>query len=407
MYNTIRPESIGKYDLAQNILETKNTALLLSYMNRYGELSLLELEDYGLDYLARLILISKKYYLIDNINKVGEMRKVLDRIVNLISYDNEMDDNILSLVRNIKRTVIDTQIIYNEKMSFLSKLIKNEYIKMKENSDYNSSVDEIIISICHNPYLNMNDYQVILEFIAKDNNSSSFTRGIEEFFMEQISNLNIVFSSTLTVDITSIVNLLANIIAVMDILKEKYDISFNKENLLRRGLREFMNSSWIESNAYRLYISILNTSILDLRYHKDVFVLFFEEFTKHVVLEGKESSEEYNRGYSEEYGYAPFEHMMNEIEMSTIDGLAYSLFNEKDLLDMPMYVFYSHIKAKVEMVRKSTELLIDHEILPVDYNVDPGNYIKILSLSEDNRMTESMTQSTIDSILDDINGLEI
>ena len=399
--------SIRKQLMIENILESKNLGLLNIFMNNYGELALLELDQLGLNMLIDIIVNdSSKINLINKITSVSDLRKLFNGIIDKFGFAN--DDfklSVVNIIRNIKRTGMDSIKTHEAKLNFMAKILMTEINLARDNDNFNNYSSDIIEAIVDNKYLNLDETQTIISLLSESN----YDAQVRDIYLGLLENLERTFSQYSHIEIALVILEFTKIVNSLDFIIKKYELMINKERLVREGLQLFMMTTWFYNNAVAIIVSIINTPSIDINVNLDMYKIFFEEFTKNIIIPERESTEDMIKYRKDTDGWFPYEYILNKLDDPDIDTIIFSVFYIDDIRDFPMGFFYHNLIERAELIFQSINILIGHNVLPNDWIQNPGRFIADIELNEniieDN--TESNNSFNIDAILSEIEGITL
>ena len=399
--------NIRKNLMIENILQTKNIGLINIFVTNYGELALLELDQLGLHILLEILASDQsKLSLINKITSVMELRRVFDGIVDKFGFAN--DDfklSIINLIKNMKRTGIDSQKTHEAKLQFIAKILMTEINLARDNDQFNNYTSDIINAIVENKYLNLDEAQDIVSILAESN----YDAQIRDIYIGLIENLERTFSHTNRIEIALVMLEFSKITNSLDYIIRKYELMINKERLIREGLNLFLETTWFFNNAVAILVSIINTPALDINVNLDMYKIFFEEFTRSIIIPEKEAAEEMIAYRKETDGFFPYEYVLNKLDDLDMDSIIYSIFFKEDIRDFPMFFFYKTEMDRAETIAKSVDVLIAHNVLPGDWIENPGRFIAEIEMNENivEGNLENNNSFNIDAILSEIEGIAL
>lgn len=399
--------NIRKHLMIENILQTKNIGLINIFVSNYGELALLELDQLGLHILLEILSSDpNKLTLINKITSVIELRRVFDGIVDKFGFAN--DDfklSIVNLIKNMKRTGMDSQKTHEAKLQFIAKILMTEINLARDNDQFNNYTSDIISAIVENKYLSLDETQAIVSILAESN----YDAQIRDIYLGLIENLERTFSHSPRIEIALVILEFSKITNSLDYIIRKYELMINKERLIREGLNLFMGTTWFFNNAVAILVSIINTPALEINVNIDMYKIFFEEFTRSIIIPEKESADEMISYRRENDGFFPYEYIINKLGDLDIDTVVYSIFYIEDLRDFPMKFFYTTEIDRAETIYQSVNTLIAHNILPGDWIENPGRFIAEIEMNENivEGNGENNNSFNIDAILSEIEGIAL
>lgn len=399
--------NIRKHLMIENILQTKNIGLINIFVSNYGELALLELDQLGLHILLEILASDQsKLSLINKITSVMELRRVFDGIVDKFGFAN--DDfklSIINLIKNMKRTGIDSQKTHEAKLQFIAKILMTEINLARDNDQFNNYTSDIINAIVENKYLNLDEVQAIVSILAESN----YDAQIRDIYIGLIENLERTFSHTNRIEIALVMLEFSKITNSLDYIIRKYELMINKERLIREGLNLFLETTWFFNNAVGILVSIINTPALEINVNLDMYKIFFEEFTRSIIIPEKEAAEEMIAYRKETDGFFPYEYVLNKLDDLDMDSIIYSIFFKEDIRDFPMFFFYKTEMDRAETIAKSVDVLISHNVLPGDWVENPGRFIAEIEMNENivEGNLENNNSFNIDAILSEIEGIAL
>ena len=399
--------NIRKHLMIENILQTKNIGLIDIFISNYGELALLELDQLGLHILLEILASDQsKLSLINKITSVMELRRVFDGIVDKFGFAN--DDfklSIINLIKNMKRTGIDSQKTHEAKLQFIAKILMTEINLARDNDQFNNYTSDIINVIVENKYLNLDEVQDIVSILAESN----YDAQIRDIYIGLIENLERTFSHTNRIEIALVMLEFSKITNSLDYIIRKYELIINKERLIREGLNLFLETTWFFNNAVGILVSIINTPALEINVNLDMYKIFFEEFTRSIIIPEKEAAEEMIAYRKETDGFFPYEYVLNKLDDLDMDSIIYSIFFKEDIDSFPMSFFYKSEMDRAETIAKSVDVLISHNVLPGDWIENPGRFIAEIEMNENiiEGNIENNNSFNIDAILSEIEGIAL
>lgn len=399
--------NIRKHLMIENILQTKNIGLINIFISNYGELALLELDQLGLHILLEILASDQsKLSLINKITSVMELRRVFDGIVDKFGFAN--DDfklSIINLIKNMKRTGIDSQKTHEAKLQFIAKILMTEINLARDNDQFNNYTSDIINAIVENKYLNLDEVQDIVSILAESN----YDAQIRDIYIGLIENLERTFSHTNRIEIALVMLEFSKITNSLDYIIRKYELMINKERLIREGLNLFLETTWFFNNAVGILVSIINTPALEINVNLDIYKIFFEEFTRSIIIPEKEAAEEMITYRKETDGFFPYEYVLNKLDDLDMDSIIYSIFFKEDIDGFPMSFFYKSEMDRAETIAKSVDVLISHNVLPGDWVENPGRFIAEIEMNENiiEGNLENNNSFNIDAILSEIEGIAL
>jgi len=399
--------NIRKHLMIENILQTKNIGLINIFISNYGELALLELDQLGLHILLEILASDQsKLSLINKITSVMELRRVFDGIVDKFGFAN--DDfklSIINLIKNMKRTGIDSQKTHEAKLQFIAKILMTEINLARDNDQFNNYTSDIINAIVENKYLNLDEVQDIVSILAESN----YDAQIRDIYIGLIENLERTFSHTNRIEIALVMLEFSKITNSLDYIIRKYELMINKERLIREGLNLFLETTWFFNNAVGILVSIINTPALEINVNLDMYKIFFEEFTRSIIIPEKEAAEEMIAYRKETDGFFPYEYVLNKLDDLDMDSIIYSIFFKEDIDSFPMSFFYKSEMDRAETIAKSVDVLISHNVLPGDWVENPGRFITEIEMNENiiEGNLENNNSFNIDAILSEIEGITL
>lgn len=399
--------NIRKHLMIENILQSKNIGLINIFISNYGELALLELDQLGLHILLEILASDQsKLSLINKITSVMELRRVFDGIVDKFGFAN--DDfklSIINLIKNMKRTGIDSQKTHEAKLQFIAKILMTEINLARDNDQFNNYTSDIINAIVENKYLNLDEVQAIVSILAESN----YDAQIRDIYIGLIENLERTFSHTNRIEIALVMLEFSKITNSLDYIIRKYELMINKERLIREGLNLFLETTWFFNNAVGILVSIINTPALEINVNLDMYKIFFEEFTRSIIIPEKEATEEMIAYRKETDGFFPYEYVLNKLDDLDMDSIIYSIFFKEDIDSFPMSFFYKSEMDRAETIAKSVDVLISHNVLPGDWVENPGRFIAEIEMNENiiEGNLENNNSFNIDAILSEIEGIAL
>ena len=399
--------NIRKHLMIENILQTKKIGLINIFISNYGELALLELDQLGLHILLEILASDQsKLSLINKITSVMELRRVFDGIVDKFGFaSDDFKLSIINLIKNMKRTGIDSQKTHEAKLQFIAKILMTEINLARDNDQFNNYTSDIINAIVENKYLNLDEVQDIVSILAESN----YDAQIRDIYIGLIENLERTFSHTNRIEIALVMLEFSKITNSLDYIIRKYELMINKERLIREGLNLFLETTWFFNNAVGILVSIINTPALEINVNLDMYKIFFEEFTRSIIIPEKEAAEEMIAYRKETDGFFPYEYVLNKLDDLDMDSIIYSIFFKEDIDSFPMSFFYKSEMDRAETIAKSVDVLISHNVLPGDWVENPGRFIAEIEMNENiiEGNIENNNSFNIDAILSEIEGIAL
>lgn len=399
--------NVRKDILINNILITKNEILINELTRIYGMNTLLDVGELGLDIFSRKV-IDGNFSLVEGLYRVEEVRKVLNYISKIYERgDENIKYEIIDLVKNIRKTPVDSSFTYSAKLSFLESLITIDCQVLERADDViTSTLDELLDTISMNKNLKMED----LTFICENLIEKKKIYPVKELFKTMISNL-IEYVNLDDCSLSTIVHLIGNIKTKMIMLEERYKENLSINSVLYEGIKNLIDDVKFVDNLFRLMKSILQSSDIMISYNKDLFIYFFKILSEELLLPTKIGIDDFIYNEKENDGYIPFDYVCNKIEDDSIEGLIYCIYYNVELNDFPMILFYNEVKKRIDIVELLINKLQTLEIIDETFVSDLNQFVKRHKEEESSKYIEEGIEEDkpfdLESILDELESFEI
>lgn len=369
--------NLRKELLINEINENKNEFFVNILIRDYGYEALVELDDiFGYSILADKMANDNKmsYTICDRITHLAELRTLFKVIVDKFTYGyEEYKVGICHFVKIIRKTSYDTKKRWEEKLSFISMLVKEEINKAKENEEYYSFIEKIIHSIIVNPFLTLDDLKELSLLIGKD-----YKEVISSIMEQKVSKVFDSQNGRVTINIQNIIIELKEIYLILEELNIDYEFGLKVENIVREGLRTAMEETWFIVNIYPVFLSLNEVVDLYLDLDGKYYKIFFEILYQYILADEYEMLMEQIENYKEVNGEIPYESILREVEDNTLPGLIYTIHYSNELKDYPLYYFYWEIHKKMDAIIDIMNRLITHDILPSYIVDDPKKILETI-----------------------------
>lgn len=355
--------NLRKELLINEINESKNEFFVNVLIKDYGYESLVELDDiFGYNILADKIASDNKfsYTICDRITHIAELRTLFKVIVDKFTYGyEEYKVGICQFIVLLRKTSYDTKKRWEEKIKFLSMLIKEEINKAKDNMEYVSFIDEILHSIIVNPFLTLDDLKDLMLLLGEE-----YKEAISTLMEIKISRLFDSQEGRVTINMQTIIIDFKEAYLVLEELNTDYEYGLNIERIVRDGLHSAMDETWFIVNIYPIFLSINDVVNLYLDLDNKYYKIFFEILYQYILIDEYDLLMEKVNNYKEENGELPYESILREIEDNTLSGLIYTIHFAKRLKEYPLYYLYWEIHKKMDAIEDIMNRLIAYNVLP-------------------------------------------
>lgn len=372
--------------------ETGNIIVLNKIRKIYGDTALLEMGKRELKIYIETLL-SGKYSLLYDIERIDRLRMIYDYIVSEFSFnqDYEYSNQVIELLREFD-FYKGSHKKKKENIQFLSRMVtylkeKGITYKEEEGIDY---TDDIINALIENPHINMDILMVLAKLDPR-------------FYVGVISNIYRLFPIRNLFDVIYEIH---QVKSEMEFLLESNKSPlFHVEELINEGIRNILESAWWYDNGFSIFNTINNTKVGLITIYKDVYRLFISNLflTSDAMIDNVKLSFD---TYLETDGEYPIDLVTSSIDKSSLEAIFYILFYGEEILEnFRNFLFYdaTGLEVKIQRVLDIFMVLISEKILPEDIKSNTSGFIESLATLS---ISTGDNNFDLESFLNEVNDMD-